>query len=184
MEAEFVALDKAAKEAEWLRSCLEGIPLWPKPMTAVCIHYDSMAALTRAKNHIYNGKSRHIRRQVKTYKAWQIVLKIHVEEDNKMNEKADAYLIETNVNMVGESSSKSKSNHINKGKKGGGSGQKSTKDGKKYYTQQKNNFKKVYHCWVCGKPRHKDKYCRHKKEYGGRNSRRNSNQANHVESPK
>nr|GEX98360.1 ATP phosphoribosyltransferase 1, chloroplastic [Tanacetum cinerariifolium] len=35
MEAKFVALDKAAEEAEWLRSFLEGIPLWPKPVTAV-----------------------------------------------------------------------------------------------------------------------------------------------------
>ncbi|GJT28692.1 retrovirus-related pol polyprotein from transposon TNT 1-94 [Tanacetum coccineum] len=68
MEAEFVALDKAAEEAEWLRSFLEGIPLWPKPVTAVCIHCDSMAALTRAKNHIYNGKSRHIRRRHNTIK--------------------------------------------------------------------------------------------------------------------
>ncbi|GKB02548.1 retrovirus-related pol polyprotein from transposon TNT 1-94 [Tanacetum coccineum] len=63
MEAEFVALDKAAEEAEWLKSFLEGIPLWPKPVTTVCIHCDSMAALTRAKNHIYNEKSRHIRRR-------------------------------------------------------------------------------------------------------------------------
>ncbi|GJY06238.1 peroxidase 72 [Tanacetum coccineum] len=68
MEAEFVALDKAAKEVEWLRSFLEGIPLWPKPMTGVCIHCDSMAALTRAKNQIYNGKSRHIRRRHNTIK--------------------------------------------------------------------------------------------------------------------
>ncbi|GJT76306.1 ATP phosphoribosyltransferase 1, chloroplastic [Tanacetum coccineum] len=68
MEAEFVALDKAAEEVEWLRSFLEGIPLWPKPVTAVCIHCDSMAALTRAKNHIYNGKSRHIRRRHNTIK--------------------------------------------------------------------------------------------------------------------
>ncbi|GJX46139.1 DNA polymerase zeta catalytic subunit-like protein [Tanacetum coccineum] len=68
MEAKFVALDKAAEEAEWLRSFLEGIPLWPKPVTAVCIHCDSMAALTRAKNHIYNGKSRHIRRRHNTIK--------------------------------------------------------------------------------------------------------------------
>nr|GEU65218.1 Pol polyprotein [Tanacetum cinerariifolium] len=49
---EFAALDKATEEAEWLRSFLEGIHLWPKPVTAVCIHCDSMAALTRAKNHI------------------------------------------------------------------------------------------------------------------------------------
>ncbi|GJR96163.1 retrovirus-related pol polyprotein from transposon TNT 1-94 [Tanacetum coccineum] len=68
MEAEFVALDKAAEEAKLLKSFLEGIPLWPKPVTAVCIHCDSMAALTRAKNQIYNGKSRHIRRRHKTIK--------------------------------------------------------------------------------------------------------------------
>ncbi|GJW62564.1 hypothetical protein Tco_0111899 [Tanacetum coccineum] len=68
MEAEFVALDKAAEEAEWLKSFLEGIPLWPKPVTAVCIHYDSMTALTRAKNQIYNDKSRHIRRRHNTIK--------------------------------------------------------------------------------------------------------------------
>ncbi|GKC60985.1 hypothetical protein Tco_1088583 [Tanacetum coccineum] len=68
METEFVALNKAAEEAEWLRSFLKGIPLWPKFVTAMCIHCDSMAALTRAKNHIYNGKSRHIRRRHNTIK--------------------------------------------------------------------------------------------------------------------
>nr|GEW06263.1 pentatricopeptide repeat-containing protein At1g52620 [Tanacetum cinerariifolium] len=68
MEAEFVALDKSAEEVEWLRSFLEGIPLWPKPVTTVCIHYDSMATLTKAKNHIYNGKSIHIRRRHNTIK--------------------------------------------------------------------------------------------------------------------
>ncbi|GJW80273.1 retrovirus-related pol polyprotein from transposon TNT 1-94 [Tanacetum coccineum] len=115
----------------------------------------------------------------------QLVLKIRVEEDNKMIEKADANSIEPNANLVGESSSKSKSNHKNKGKNGGGFGQKYSKDGKKDYTQQKNNnFKKVYHCWVCGKPGHQVKDCRHKKEYGGGNYGGNSNQANHVQSLK
>ncbi|GJW80272.1 DNA polymerase zeta catalytic subunit-like protein [Tanacetum coccineum] len=47
---------------------LEGILLRPKPVTAVCIHCDSMAVLTRAKNHIYDGKSRHIRRRHNTLK--------------------------------------------------------------------------------------------------------------------
>lgn len=63
MESEFIALDKAAEEAEWLRNFIEDIPLWPKPVTALCIHCDSMAALNRGKNKIYNGKSRHIRRR-------------------------------------------------------------------------------------------------------------------------
>nr|GEX09633.1 hypothetical protein [Tanacetum cinerariifolium] len=76
----------------------------------------------------------------------QLVLKIHVEEDNRINENADVNSFEPNANMVRESSSKSKSNHKNKDKNGG-SGQKCSKDGKKDYTQQKNNnFKKVYHC--------------------------------------
>ncbi|BFG40858.1 hypothetical protein CerSpe_271320 [Prunus speciosa] len=68
MESEFVALDKAGEEAEWLRNFLEDIPIWPKPVTAVCIHCDCMAAQARAKNNVYNGKSRHIRRRHNTIK--------------------------------------------------------------------------------------------------------------------
>jgi hypothetical protein len=36
------------------------IPLWPKPVPPVSLHCDSQATLSRAYNHIYNGKSRHI----------------------------------------------------------------------------------------------------------------------------
>ena len=56
-------MDKADEEAEWLRNFLEDIPNWPKPMPAICIHYDSQAAIGRARNVMYNGKSRHIRRR-------------------------------------------------------------------------------------------------------------------------
>ena len=42
--------------------------MWPKLVTAICIHYDSQAALARAKNSVYNGKSRHIRRRHNTIK--------------------------------------------------------------------------------------------------------------------
>ncbi|KAB2622339.1 DNA polymerase zeta catalytic subunit-like [Pyrus ussuriensis x Pyrus communis] len=66
MESEFIALDTAADEAEWLKHFMEDIPLWPKPVTTICIHCDSMAAQGRAKNAGYNGKSRHIRRRHKT----------------------------------------------------------------------------------------------------------------------
>ncbi|XP_038693051.1 secreted RxLR effector protein 161-like [Tripterygium wilfordii] len=38
MESEFIALDKAGEEAEWLRHFLEDIPIWPKPVPAICIH--------------------------------------------------------------------------------------------------------------------------------------------------
>ncbi|KAM1701974.1 hypothetical protein ACFXTN_025167 [Malus domestica] len=68
MESEFIALDLAGEEAEWLKNFLEDIPMWPKPVTAICIHCDSMAAQSRAKSHVYNGKSHHIRRRHNTLK--------------------------------------------------------------------------------------------------------------------
>ena len=60
MESEFIALDKAGK-VEWLHQFLEDIPIWPKPVPVICIHYDSQSAIGRAQNDMYNGKSRHIR---------------------------------------------------------------------------------------------------------------------------
>ena len=36
--------------------------MWPQPVPAICIHYDSQSAIGRAQSHIYNGKSRHIQR--------------------------------------------------------------------------------------------------------------------------
>ena len=35
-------------------------------MPAICIHCDSQSAIGRAQSHIYNGKSRHIRRRNNT----------------------------------------------------------------------------------------------------------------------
>ncbi|PHU26887.1 hypothetical protein BC332_05219 [Capsicum chinense] len=66
MESEFIALDKAGEETEWLRNFLEEIPYWPKPVAPVCIHCDSQATIDRAENMMYNGKSRHIRRRHNT----------------------------------------------------------------------------------------------------------------------
>ncbi|KAK4738603.1 hypothetical protein R3W88_002300 [Solanum pinnatisectum] len=43
MESEFIALDKAGEEAEWLWNFLEDISYWPKPMAPICIHCDSQA---------------------------------------------------------------------------------------------------------------------------------------------
>nr|GEX99302.1 hypothetical protein [Tanacetum cinerariifolium] len=60
MEAEFVALASCCKEAEWQRDLLINIPLWPKPMTPISMHFDSQSTLSRAYNQVYNGKSRHI----------------------------------------------------------------------------------------------------------------------------
>jgi hypothetical protein len=66
MESEFIALDKAGEEAEWLRNFLEDIPMWEQPVPAICIHCDSQSAIGRALSSMYNGKSRHIRRRHKT----------------------------------------------------------------------------------------------------------------------
>ena len=66
MESEFIALDKAGEEAEWLRHFLEDIPIWPQPVPAICIHYDSQSTIGRAQSLIYNGKSRHIRQRHNT----------------------------------------------------------------------------------------------------------------------
>ena len=66
IESEFIALDKAGEEAEWLRNFLEDIPYWPKPLAPVCIHCDSQAAIGRAGSMMYNGKSCHIRRRHNT----------------------------------------------------------------------------------------------------------------------
>ncbi|KAF3638957.1 putative premnaspirodiene oxygenase-like [Capsicum annuum] len=45
MEFEFIALDKAGEEAEWLRNFSKDIPYWSKPVALVCIHCDSQAAI-------------------------------------------------------------------------------------------------------------------------------------------
>ena len=60
MEYEFIALDKAREEAEWLRNFLEDISNRFKLVPAICIHSDSQTAIRRAWNIMYNGKSRHI----------------------------------------------------------------------------------------------------------------------------
>ena len=62
MESEFIALDKAGEESEWLRQFVEDIPKWPKPATAICRHCDSQSAIGRAHNTMYTGKNKHIRR--------------------------------------------------------------------------------------------------------------------------
>ena len=68
MESEFIALDKATEEAEWLCQFVEDIPRWSKPVPAICIHCDSQSTIGRAQSNMYNGKSRHIRRRHNTIK--------------------------------------------------------------------------------------------------------------------
>ncbi|KAL0353566.1 UNVERIFIED_CONTAM: Retrovirus-related Pol polyprotein from transposon TNT 1-94 [Sesamum angustifolium] len=66
MESEFIALNKAGEEAEWLRNFLEDIPCWTKPVPTIMVYCDSQSAIGRAQSSMYNGKSRHIRRRHNT----------------------------------------------------------------------------------------------------------------------
>ncbi|PHT51643.1 hypothetical protein CQW23_06105 [Capsicum baccatum] len=68
MESEFISLNKAGEEEEWLHNFLEYISYWPKPVAPVCIHCDRQAAIGRARNMMYNGKSHHIRQRLNTVK--------------------------------------------------------------------------------------------------------------------
>ncbi|GMI95547.1 hypothetical protein HRI_003224000 [Hibiscus trionum] len=61
IESEFIALDLAGQEVEWLRSLLADIPLWGSPTPPVSLLCDSQAAICVAKSQVYNGKKRHIR---------------------------------------------------------------------------------------------------------------------------
>ncbi|KAK4409511.1 hypothetical protein Sango_0024100 [Sesamum angolense] len=56
MESEFITLDKAGEEAEWLRNFLEDIPCWTKPVPAIMVHCDSQLAIGRAQSSMYNGR--------------------------------------------------------------------------------------------------------------------------------
>ena len=60
MEYEFVALEMAGSEAEWLKFFLAKIPLGMKPTTSVSIHCDCQSTIAITKNKNYNGKNRHI----------------------------------------------------------------------------------------------------------------------------
>ena len=60
MESEFVALEMAGSETEWLKNFLTNIPLGMKPTTFVSMHYDCQSTIAIAKTKTYNGKNRHI----------------------------------------------------------------------------------------------------------------------------
>ncbi|KAL0355798.1 UNVERIFIED_CONTAM: Retrovirus-related Pol polyprotein from transposon TNT 1-94 [Sesamum radiatum] len=60
MESEFIALELAGQETEWLRNLEGDVPLWGSSVP-VSLHCDPQAAIEIAKNYAYNGKRRHIR---------------------------------------------------------------------------------------------------------------------------
>ncbi|RVW14337.1 Retrovirus-related Pol polyprotein from transposon TNT 1-94 [Vitis vinifera] len=56
MEAEFIALEKASSEAEWLRNLLADIHLWTKPTLSVSMRCDSQAAMLRLRLKYLMGR--------------------------------------------------------------------------------------------------------------------------------
>ena len=47
MTSEFIALDMAGEEVEWLRHFLEDVPSWSKYVPAICIHCDRQLVIGR-----------------------------------------------------------------------------------------------------------------------------------------
>ncbi|KAG8642561.1 hypothetical protein MANES_12G102533v8 [Manihot esculenta] len=60
MESEFIALELAGIEAEWLRNFLANIPLGIKPTPSVLMRCDCQVAIAIVKNKTFNGKKRYI----------------------------------------------------------------------------------------------------------------------------
>jgi hypothetical protein len=67
MEAELVALDSAAVEAEWIRELLSDLPILDKPIPAVLTYCDNQTVLVKVKSRKDNMKSsKHIKRRLKS----------------------------------------------------------------------------------------------------------------------
>ena len=60
MEAKYVAYSSAIQEAVWLRKFLQDIGVVKTTFKPVTLYYDSMVALTYAKDPKYHGKTKHI----------------------------------------------------------------------------------------------------------------------------
>jgi len=63
MKAEFVALDVACVEAEWLKNFMLDIPWMPKPIPFISMHCDCQATIAKAKSKSFNEKRRHLRQK-------------------------------------------------------------------------------------------------------------------------
>ena len=59
MEVEFIVLEKASFEDEWIRNLLTDIPLWTRPTPYVFMRCGSQDAIVKAKSKIFNAKNRH-----------------------------------------------------------------------------------------------------------------------------
>ena len=60
MESEFIPLEYASKEVEWLRNFPSRIPLGMQQTPSVSMHCDCQAVISIAKNKAFNEKTKHI----------------------------------------------------------------------------------------------------------------------------
>jgi len=56
MESEFVVLEMAGSEPEWLKDFLAKIPLGMKSISSVSIHCDCQSTIATVKNKTYKWK--------------------------------------------------------------------------------------------------------------------------------
>jgi len=61
MEYEFIVLELAGQELEWLKGLLTDIQLWGKQSTPISLHCNSQAAIGVVHNITYDRIKRHIR---------------------------------------------------------------------------------------------------------------------------
>ena len=50
MGLEFISLDKAEEEAEWIQNFLKDISYWSKSMSATCFHCDNQSTIRRVQS--------------------------------------------------------------------------------------------------------------------------------------
>jgi hypothetical protein len=66
MEAEIIALDTVAVEAEWLRELLMDLPVVEKPIPAISMNCDNQTAIIKVNSSRDNMKStKHVKRRLK-----------------------------------------------------------------------------------------------------------------------
>ena len=91
MEAELIALDTTYAEVEWIKNLISELPLIPKPVLAISVHYDNKAVIELTNQKSIDKKmNRYIRihhkfiRQLK--KSNIISLKFVRSEKNLTNQ--------------------------------------------------------------------------------------------------
>ncbi|GAA0144185.1 hypothetical protein LIER_35883 [Lithospermum erythrorhizon] len=104
MESEFIALDKCGEEAEWLRLFLEKIPKLGRHVPSISIHCNSQSTIGKAQSHMYNGKSRHIRRRHSTIRQLLSTVVITIDYIRSKDNIADPLTKDLNRELVDKSS--------------------------------------------------------------------------------